>query len=729
MPIRPPSLDDRSFDDLVQELVARIPAHTPEWTNPQLGDPGRTLIDLFAWLGDTLLYRVNLIPERRRLAFLRLLGEQMRPAIPASGVVQIQYSNDDISAAKTLQAFASIPDPVPFETLSEITVLPVAGEAYYKRAITKAEAASLANVLDGLDRILHLNGAGKPYVTTPVFAGGQPLSAGFDLISAVDKSLWIALLAAKPDAAFKDEVTKSLQSGADGRPQLISVGVLPLIEVPALFEDIGPRGRIPHEWLITTGSSDPAVAPVYLRCEPVADSSGGLIRRGVERLALPGVIGVPVNDVRGNVKAGVGDLPPRLDDPEKANRLIAWLRLRPAVRMDKLALSWVGINAVEIDQRQTVVNRVAGQSDGSADQRMQLPGTSVEASTLVVQVEEAGRGFQHWPRVDDLALAGGARAYSLDSEAGVIQFGDGVNAIIPEAGRRVNIARMRAGGGKAGNVPPGSLASISAKDLASTKAANLKVVQMLAATGGDDAETLDAAERRIPALIRHRDRAVTEDDYRRLAAETPGVLLGRVEVLARFKPQQRRSGVPGVVSVMALPSKAATVPPNPRPDRPLLEAVHAYLSVRCPVTTELYVIGCEYVPLSVTVGVTIEDGYGREGVLAAVTDAIRKYLWPLPPGGSDGAGWKLRRPVKDREIEVAVARVAGVDSVLSLRLFKLNGKQWIPAGAEIALDLWQLPELLQVLVVADQDAPAKLDPQSAFGDDQGIGVPVVPEVC
>ena len=43
MPIRPPALDDRSFDDLVTDLVRRIPAHTPEWTNPREGDPGRTL--------------------------------------------------------------------------------------------------------------------------------------------------------------------------------------------------------------------------------------------------------------------------------------------------------------------------------------------------------------------------------------------------------------------------------------------------------------------------------------------------------------------------------------------------------------------------------------------------------------------------------------------------------------------------------------------------------------
>ncbi|MEZ4639658.1 MAG: hypothetical protein R2856_32645 [Caldilineaceae bacterium] len=44
------------------------------------GDPGLTLIELFSWMADALLYRANLIPERQRLAFLRLLGMTMRPA-------------------------------------------------------------------------------------------------------------------------------------------------------------------------------------------------------------------------------------------------------------------------------------------------------------------------------------------------------------------------------------------------------------------------------------------------------------------------------------------------------------------------------------------------------------------------------------------------------------------------------------------------------------------------
>src|SRR3954454_10766826 len=107
MPIRPPVLDDRSFDDLVAEALARIPAHTPEWTNTRMGDPGRTLIELFAWLADTMLYRANLIPERQRLAFLNLVGARMRAAEPARGLVSILFDDDKVSEALTIKPYAT----------------------------------------------------------------------------------------------------------------------------------------------------------------------------------------------------------------------------------------------------------------------------------------------------------------------------------------------------------------------------------------------------------------------------------------------------------------------------------------------------------------------------------------------------------------------------------------------------------------------------------------------
>jgi hypothetical protein len=81
-------------------------------------------------------------------------------------------------------------------------------------------------------------------------------------------------------------------------------------------------------------------------------------------------------------------------------------------------------------------------------------------------------------------------------------------------------------------------------------------------------ETLADAQRRIPASLRHRERAVTADDYKALAFEAPGVDVGRVEVLPRFKPHDRRFGVPGVVSVMALPSQSLDSRTATSPERP-----------------------------------------------------------------------------------------------------------------------------------------------------------------
>src|SRR5437868_892500 len=169
MAIRPPSLDDRSYADLVSELVARIPAHTPEWTNPVPGDPGRTLIELFAWLADTMLYRVNLIPERQRLAFLRLLGAQMRPATAARGIITLTIDDATVSDAVTLRSLAPVTGPASFETTSEITVLPITAETICKRPLTADEETALAPVIAGLQDVYQLAAAPKPYVTTPVF--------------------------------------------------------------------------------------------------------------------------------------------------------------------------------------------------------------------------------------------------------------------------------------------------------------------------------------------------------------------------------------------------------------------------------------------------------------------------------------------------------------------------------------------------------------------------------
>jgi hypothetical protein len=92
MPLSLPNLDDRRYKDLVEEALALIPSRGPGWTNHNPSDPGITLVELFAYLTEMMVYRVNRITDDNIRAFLRLvngpkwqqrgpLGAEIREAI------------------------------------------------------------------------------------------------------------------------------------------------------------------------------------------------------------------------------------------------------------------------------------------------------------------------------------------------------------------------------------------------------------------------------------------------------------------------------------------------------------------------------------------------------------------------------------------------------------------------------------------------------------------------
>jgi hypothetical protein len=739
MPIRPPALDDRSFDDLVADLVRRIPAHTPEWTDPRIGDPGRTLIDLFAWLGDTILYRANLIPERQRLSFLRLLGQGMRPAQPATGLVQV-INDDPAYTAATLPFRHALKGPTAFETLEEMTALPVEGKCYIKRRTSAEESAQFASLLPDLQELYGLATRPTAYVTTPVFIDGAADPQGRDLAAeAIDSTLWIALLAVQPGEAEVLKAREALAGGSSGERAALSVGVAPALDMPAPLAPVGPRAPIPHVWEIC--GPDPA-GTTFLPLEMLADRSAGLTLPGTLRLLLPGGddFGAPKNDVLEKLDAGVGSAPPRIDDPKIADRVVTWIRLRPVRRVQPgtLKFAWAGINAVRVEARKSLGRQHVGKGSGMSGQEVALGLTNVEPASLQIEVEEE-EGMVPWRQVPDVQMGGrNERIYALDPEAGTIRFGDGMHGLAPAIGKAIHVAYARTGGGIAGNLPPGTLKAIDPPPPAGGGLPpKLKLLQPLATTGGIDAETLVSAEARVPSLLRHGDRAVTREDWRTLALQTPGVTLGRVEVLERFKPQQRRFNIPGVVSVMAIPAKFGTAAPAPRADRETLERIHAWLDARRTLGSELYVIAPDYVPMGVSAAVELIDPATRDLVLAAVKEAIRLHLWPLAPGGSDGTGWTLGRTVDDRLIETAIARVPGIRSVAPVRLFVRgsHGRGWklVPehAGrALLRLKPWQLPELAMLSVGVGDSSDTRLGAGDEFDDGiGGIAVPVVPEVC
>jgi Baseplate J-like protein len=74
LPLPLPNLDDRTWKDLVAEGRALIPAMAPEWTDHNPSDPGITLVELFAFLSEILIYRLNRIDDRTMNKFLKLIN-------------------------------------------------------------------------------------------------------------------------------------------------------------------------------------------------------------------------------------------------------------------------------------------------------------------------------------------------------------------------------------------------------------------------------------------------------------------------------------------------------------------------------------------------------------------------------------------------------------------------------------------------------------------------------
>ena len=94
MPIKPPNLDDRSYDDIVDEARKLIPQYCPEWTNLGPADPGMTLVQLFAWMTELIIYRLNRVPDKTYVHFLNFIGEERKRARPAVGPLTFTVKGD-----------------------------------------------------------------------------------------------------------------------------------------------------------------------------------------------------------------------------------------------------------------------------------------------------------------------------------------------------------------------------------------------------------------------------------------------------------------------------------------------------------------------------------------------------------------------------------------------------------------------------------------------------------
>ncbi len=755
MPLIIPELDDRSYQEILNEALARIPVHNPEWTNFNDSDPGVTLVQLFAFMTENLLYRSNLIPERNRLKFLTLLGIPLQPATPAQGIVSFSNARGALQIMTLSAGLEVFAGQTPFRTRDGLDVLPMEARVYYKSHLPKERQAEMETLYTQLYASFQHTGVHfEFYETKPL----EPPSSGavfpvLDLAKdTLDGSLWMALLARSPEdleqtreAIANKVLTLGILPSLTNATRALRPGGRPSAEgQPNLVYQIPIGGTLPTqvEQRVARYKTLETFATVDLLSEP-----------GVVQLLLPGSNELRLWENLEPLEQGVGNFPPSVEDTDIQDRVVTWVRIRlPEVipqsgisNQLNARLSWVGINAVRVTQLAHVFSETLGQGTGEPDQVVTLVNTPVIPGSVRLTVNG-----EPWREIDDLMAADAevsvrsnrltpdapsppsrsqmARVYTVDRESGEIRFGNGLRGARPPFGAIIQ-ASYDYGGGRQGMV------GIDAINKGPTLPAGLRVTNPLPTWGGDEAESVDQAEQLIPRYLRHRDRLVSKEDFEVITWRTPGVDLGRVEVLPLVYPDLPDAPAEGVVTVLVIPLYDPVQPEAPVPDRLFLQAVCEYLNPRRIITTEVYIRGPEYEPLWVSVGIDVVPGRDVAPVREAVKEELRLFLSPLT-GGFEQRGWPLEKAVEALELWAVATRVNGVSKVNGVLLAGKTGSK----QDRIPMQGLQLPRLVGVAVRAGDpqsveelsgDLETAMDGAAAAEGaiTRVVSIPVIPPEC
>jgi hypothetical protein len=770
MPITPPAIDNRRFAQLVEDTLARASVHTPEWTNFNQSDPGVTLVQLFSFLTENLLYRANLVPERNYLKFLQLLRIPLAPASAAQGLVA--FANERGAArTETLAGDLEVrAGAVPFRTQLGLDVLPVEARVYFKRRLD----APSAELLDYY-RLLYASYQ-QPFPSDvqlyETVALDPRVVDSVDLNATSDRALWIGLFARRNDApAAGSDPWKAIRDELGGRT--LTLGIVPALD--AVSAQLLPAGQaqarsllrfdvpsVQADLRLPRDASD-RPAPAYRQLEP---------RTEVDLLSVPGVVQLPLPEASqlnmwqdvDPLEGGVGDMPPTLDDAALGGRLITWLRVR-ADGAAQARIRWAGINAAPVRQFERIVGEPLADGDGRPDQVRRLARAPVLRESVNVISRSRDDAPLQWREIDDLAAAapevpvadprstsrelgclteaGDTDVFELDPEAGELRFGDGLRGRRLPLGARVFASYAFCAGAR-GNVAAGAI------DNAPQLPSGFAAINPVQTWGGADAESVDAGKKQVRRHLQHRDRLVSVEDIESVAYRAPGVRIGRIEVLPAFHPDlapNEPGSAPGAITVMAIPREDPGQPDAPRADRLFLNALCRHLDPRRLVTTELVVRGATYKGLWISVGIEAAAGYSVAQVVDDVKRRLREVLAPVGPAGGaprdtplftprvddPARGWPLRTAVASRVLLAETARVSGVVSVADVLL----AEGTLPEADVIAMTGLELPRILGISVVVGDPVAIDALRGSERTDDTGGGgggatvlpVPVVPETC
>jgi hypothetical protein len=626
-----PDLFDRRFQDLIEIGRAKLPSLAPDWTDHNAHDPGITLMELLAWVAEAQLYSLGRRPRRdERAAYASLLGLRLGGTQPARGLLWPDPNNPQ-SPAATVTRNVVIPADAVINVVTDETPTfrPAARLLWVPGRIHKLESRLAGGSI--IDQTATNERGGTPFLPFGESAGRRDvLAMTFQCNSA-------------------QGLFGSKRQDFRGARWAIGVRVAAPLGSAAAQSVASPKAC--HSPLTATLIAGDVRVPLAI----VSDSTGGLLSTGALLLDLD------------NVAISPGEFTVELRSPNGFPRPPRLLRIEP--------------NVIPIEQGRSVVSELQV-ANGLPDFSFTLavPGLrfAPDEEPLELEAGEAD-GLNTWRRCDRLTDRGpDERVYELDTSAGQVTFGNGVNGRIPPQGSQI-LVNYAVSDGEAGDVARNRQWKVTGFEGAF--GLNPDPVTGGAAPSGPIDQRREARRR---SQVEHA--LVSSDDIATAAKALPLLEVTRAWVLPPSS-QAPRTGTVTLVVMRSRPNgkEPAQVPETAR----WLAAIRRRLVARIPLGTRLAVSAPRYVEFTLRATLVADAGRDPVAIKTAVVSELSKRLALVDSAA--GAARKPGVPVTRRDIAAWLRAVDGLKSIAELRLVRAAGRDadeiTVPRGGLPRFDL------------------------------------------
>ncbi|MCE8425212.1 MAG: putative baseplate assembly protein [Candidatus Methanoperedens sp.] len=722
------NLDDRKFDDIVNEARTLLARYGKEWTDYNFSDPGITFIELFAWIAEMQIYQLNRVTDANYRKFLKLVGMTPAFAQPARADITFEdVGNNNVPINAGMQVITEKGNgKIIFETEENLTIVPgkiksilttfdtqtidntgsnEKGDVYFAAfgdaaPVDATLKLGFDNSFPGKEiRITFIlyeedlepagNHGNEPSAVFPsatliweysAMGKLKPLSVRKDTTNALTRSGRVIF--DWPSDIDKDEEKSAywiqcriLEGSYEIMPLVskILLNTISAVQIERIIrEDLGKGKGIPDQ--VVQLKNDPYINRIDFAVEDITDWPG-LLNQLKEKgnLVDPG----PEKKILSFFEQGTQDCINRWKGDKEPDEVLKYAvidTLNKILNIRELydLKSFKSVDLSQLSENFFQKIEFCPDLEVRTLNRFLMEAVfpnKIEKNRLVIQLEKMDGESEYWYEIEDFELSGPEDThYIFNQEKNQIIFGNGLNGRIPLDSQQI-LASYKVTLGPGGNIPGGQNFLINESGISGIKGKNMR-----AATAGKAAETMDDAKNRAKNECREIYRSITSGDYEYLAIHTPGLRVARAKAIPNYNPDIPLIKIPDTVTLVAVPyMREGNI--TPAAGEGFLQTISRHLDQHRLITTNIIVISPKYEKITISCNIYIKKGKSPKDIIELTKKKLDQFLSPMK-GGPDGTGWPFGRAAYPSEIYQIIDEVEGVDYATNLSFIDDKGQHY-----------------------------------------------------